>query len=169
MTLKAKGLSSPSRRREALLNEGPVRKAGLGGPAALPPVTAGSAGRAMGEGRGFVRFERNVCGRRSRVEHSPIGGEAPTCMGCRSAVRLRSVVHPPSTELFGESLGLRDFPESKDVSGVGLSDWRGCARRLNSGHAFAHPNCDCAKPTIFLHWQLPPLVCACAFLLRKAA
>lgn len=51
-------------------------------------------------------------------------------MGCRSTVRLRSVVHLLSTELFGESLSLRDFPESKDISGIGLGDWRGYAGRL---------------------------------------
>ena len=51
-------------------------------------------------------------------------------MGCRSAVHLHSVAHPPSAELFGESLSLRDLPESKGVSGVGLSDGRGLAGRL---------------------------------------
>lgn len=57
-------------------------------------------------------------------------------MGRRSAVRLHSVAHPPSAELFGESLSLRDLPESKGVSGVGLSDWRGCARRLEKACGF---------------------------------
>ena len=51
-------------------------------------------------------------------------------MDCQSSVRLRSVVHLLSTELFGESLSLRDFPKSKGVSGIGLSDWRGYAGRL---------------------------------------
>ena len=100
------------------------------GPIAPPHVPAGCLGRAMSEGRGLVRFECNVCGRRNRVERSRLGREAPTCMGCRSTVRLRSVVHLLSTELFGESLSLRDFPESKGVSGIGLGDWRGYAGRL---------------------------------------
>ena len=49
MSLKAKVLSSPSRRREALLSGGAVRKTSLGGPAALPPIAAGNTGKAMGE------------------------------------------------------------------------------------------------------------------------
>lgn len=84
----------------------------------------------MSEGPGFIRFECNVCGRRNRVERSGLDREAPTCMGCQSSVRLRSVIHLLSTELFGESLSLRDFPESKGISGIGLSDWRGYAGRL---------------------------------------
>ena len=84
----------------------------------------------MSEGRSFIQFECNICGRRNRVERSRFDREAPTCTGCRSSVRLRSVVHPLSTELFGESLSLRDFPESKGVAGIGLSDWRGYGGRL---------------------------------------
>ena len=96
----------------------------------MPHVAAGSVGRTMSEGRGLIRFECNICGRRNRVESGRLDREAPTCTGCRSSVRLRSVIHLLSTELFGESLSLRDFSESKGVSGIGLSDWRGYAGRL---------------------------------------
>ncbi|MGH9903496.1 MAG: hypothetical protein ACRD68_16940, partial [Pyrinomonadaceae bacterium] len=35
-----------------------------------------------------------------------------------------------STELFGESLALTDFPERRDISGIGMSDWDGYAAPL---------------------------------------
>ena len=92
----------------------------------------------MSKKRQFIRFECNVCGRRNRLERSRFGRETPTCPGCQSTVRLRSVVHLLSTELFGQSLNLRDFPESKSVSGIGLSDWRGYAGGL--AKAFSYVN-----------------------------
>ena len=98
---------------------------------AVPPhVAAGSAGKAMSEERRFIRFHCNVCGHRNKVKLSRLGRETPTCMGCQSTVRLRSIVHLLSTELFGENLNLCDFPESKGISGIGLSDWRGYSSQL---------------------------------------
>jgi SAM-dependent methyltransferase len=53
-------------------------------------------------------------------------------------VRARSVIHVLSTELFGASWSLTDFPKRPDVRGIGLSDWRGYAKRL--GETFDYTN-----------------------------
>jgi SAM-dependent methyltransferase len=45
-------------------------------------------------------------------------------------VRWRSVIHALSTELFGTSMAIPDFPNRPDLVGVGLSDWNGYAVRL---------------------------------------
>jgi len=43
---------------------------------------------------------------------------------------MRAIVHLLSTELFGESYILRDFPVRPDIRGIGLSDWDGYAGGL---------------------------------------
>jgi SAM-dependent methyltransferase len=53
-----------------------------------------------------------------------------SCFYCGSTVRLRSVIHALSTELFKRSLAIPDFPKSPHISGIGLSDWSGYADRL---------------------------------------
>lgn len=76
-------------------------------------------------------FLCNVCG--TRVSGMPflgLGREGPSCNGCGSSVRMRSIVHALSTRLFGRSLPLPDFPIRKDLVGVGLSDWPGYAEAL---------------------------------------
>ncbi len=78
----------------------------------------------------MISFRCNVCGERQRVEESLLGREVPSCASCSSTVRLRSVVHLLSLELFGESLALPDFPRLKDLRGLGLSDWEGYAGAL---------------------------------------
>jgi len=54
----------------------------------------------------------------------------PASCGCGSNVRLRALIHLLSTELFGKSLILSEFPRIKAVRGLGLSDQPGYARVL---------------------------------------
>jgi SAM-dependent methyltransferase len=70
-----------------------------------------------------VPFVCNVCGSSAvfRQEHW-MNPELASCGVCRSNVRFRWIVHRLSTELFGHSLLLRDFPRDKSIKGVGLSD-----------------------------------------------
>ena len=56
--------------------------------------------------------------------------EAPSCIHCGSTVRFRSIIHVLSTELFGKSTPLKQFPKRKDLIGIGMSDWRGYANQL---------------------------------------
>jgi hypothetical protein len=69
-----------------------------------------------------IWFECNVCGRHASAERADLGRENVSC-GCRSSVRMRSVIHLLSMHLFGESLAIRDFPYRPSIKGIGLSDW----------------------------------------------
>ena len=62
---------------------------------------------------------------------SQIDREVPSCSQCGSTVRFRSIVHVLSIELFGQSLALPDFPERRDLKGIGMSDWEGYAGPLS--------------------------------------
>ena len=66
-------------------------------------------------------FTCNVCGTRNTgVER--FGREVPSCTGCLSSVRIRSLLYAVSQELFGVPLQLRDFPALKGLRGVGMTD-----------------------------------------------
>jgi SAM-dependent methyltransferase len=43
---------------------------------------------------------------------------------------MRAIIHVLSTELFRESLTIRDFPERPEIKGIGMSDWIGYAGTL---------------------------------------
>lgn len=96
-------------------------------------LAAGGALRASG-----LAFTCNVCGGRCPYTSGVFYREAPSCPSCGSSVRLRAVVAALSRELFGTSLELREFPASKGVTGLGLSDWDGYGRRL--GEVFRYTN-----------------------------
>jgi len=59
-----------------------------------------------------------------------MGRESWSCWSCGSTVRWRSVISALSTELFGKSLIIEEFPYRSDLVGIGLSDWDGYANRL---------------------------------------
>ena len=75
----------------------------------------------------FLAFRCNACGERSSFLRAKLLREPQTCLNCGSGVRQRSIIHTLSTELFGKSLALPDFPIRKDLVGIGLSDWDGFA------------------------------------------
>jgi SAM-dependent methyltransferase len=70
-----------------------------------------------------MTFQCNICGRTSVALRGDLTREQVTCIYCGSTMRLRSIIHLLSTELFGESLLLSEFPENRNIKGVGMSDW----------------------------------------------
>jgi len=91
---------------------------------------AGIIGREAGTAG--VDFTCNVCGKHNRGRPLPIveNREAQSCTGCSSSLRMRSIVHWLSVELFGTSLPLPRFPRDKSIRGLGMSDWEGYAAGL---------------------------------------
>lgn len=77
----------------------------------------------------MIEFTCNVCGEGRAAEEARLLDPAhpSTCEGCGSNVRARALVHIFSTELFGVSLPLPDFPRLESLRGLGLSDWAGYA------------------------------------------
>jgi SAM-dependent methyltransferase len=92
--------------------------------------------------KSVARFRCNVCGERTMFPRDKMSREAWSCRYCSSSVRVRSVVHALSMELFGKSLAIVDFPERPDLVGVGLSDWyglaAGLARKLGYANTYYH-------------------------------
>lgn len=79
-----------------------------------------------------VDFQCNVCGANNHnIERARVSSrEENSCLTCHSSLRMRSVIHALSKELFGKPLILPDFPEDKDLLGLGMSDWDGYALAL---------------------------------------
>jgi SAM-dependent methyltransferase len=80
---------------------------------------------------GSLTFRCNICGQHCVALMSQIDREVPSCSRCGSTARFRAIVHVLSVEVFGKSLVLPDFPERRDLKGIGMSDWDGYARLLS--------------------------------------
>jgi SAM-dependent methyltransferase len=79
---------------------------------------------------GSLTFRCNICGASCVALMRHVDREVRSCSHCGSTVRFRSIVHALSSELFGHSIALPDFPERRDLKGIGMSDWDGYARLL---------------------------------------
>lgn len=104
-----------------------------------------------GAGAGALQFRCNVCGRSSRADLARLTREEPTCR-CGSTVRIRALVHVLSSELFGSSLALPDFPSRRDLVGMDMSGAEAyagkLARKLGYTNTFLHkpPYLDITNP-----------------------
>lgn len=87
-----------------------------------------------------VDFVCNVCGQQNRAV--PLervqNREYQSCGHCRSSLRMRSVMHALSLELFGKGLVLPEFPLDKTISGLGMSDWEGYSKGLEKKFAYTN-------------------------------
>ena len=79
---------------------------------------------------GTLFFRCNICGEHCQTALDQLDREAGSCKACRSCSRMRAVISILSTELFGKSLLLEDFPARPDIRGVGMTDWVGYAKTL---------------------------------------
>jgi SAM-dependent methyltransferase len=79
----------------------------------------------------LLHFTCNICGRPATYPIKALTREGSSCYYCGSTVRMRSVIHALSMELFSNSFVITDFPHRPDITGIGLSDWEGYAIRLD--------------------------------------
>lgn len=98
----------------------------------------------------MLTFKCNICGQTCKRPVADLEREKPSC-ACGSTVRSRSIIHLLSTELFGHSLALPDFPERHDLRGWGMSDAGYCdllSRKLDYLNTFYHkpPYLDILAP-----------------------
>lgn len=100
---------------------------------APPPVADG------GDAQG-VAFTCNLCGTaHTRQPYLRVSNrECQSCTHCHSSLRMRSLVHALSMELFGRAIALKDFPADPNMRGLGMSDWDGYAQLL--AQRFAYTN-----------------------------
>ncbi len=97
-------------------------------------------------------FRCNICGRSNHGNAEPPDRERPSCGHCGSNIRVRGLLHALSTELFGTSLVLPDFPRARSLRGLGTSDSNSyallLADRLDYRNTFfdREPRFDVANP-----------------------
>ncbi len=101
--------------------------------APAPPAMPALAGKT-------VDFVCNVCGQQNRAVplEQVQNREYQSCGHCRSSLRMRSVMHALSMELFGKVLVLPEFPLDKTISGLGMSDWEGYSKGLEKKFAYTN-------------------------------
>lgn len=98
-----------------------------------------------------IKFTCNICGTACTSSLAMLGREIASCHKCSSTVRMRSIIHILSMELFGKSIALPDFPLRQDIKGIGMSDWDGyaipMASKLEYENTFYHkePKLDITK------------------------
>jgi SAM-dependent methyltransferase len=77
-----------------------------------------------------LAYACNICGAANVARIATLERETGSCQGCRSTVRLRSIIDLLSRALFGASLPIARFPRDSRKCGVGLSDAHVYAHRL---------------------------------------
>jgi GT2 family glycosyltransferase len=100
-----------------------------------------------------ISFKCNICGLECKAALADLDREKPSC-ACGSTVRSRAIVHLLSTELFGRSIALPDFPIRPDLCGWGMSDGGYSdllSQKLGYVNTFYHkpPFLDIAAPLEF--------------------
>lgn len=120
-------------------------------------------------GERHMAFRCNICGSPNKVTLADLQRELPTCRSCGSTVRFRAMVHALSLALWGESLALPEFPARRELTGAGLTDWRGYARPLAAKLGYtntfldAEPRLDITQPDPALHGTLDFLLASDVF------
>jgi SAM-dependent methyltransferase len=113
---------------------------------------------------GTLCFHCNICGEHSQIALDRLGRDESSCKGCRSCSRMRAVIHVLSTELFGKSLLLEDFPARPDIRGLGMTDWVGYANTLAEKFSYQNtyydqePRLDIAAAEIPVHFLVNDFV-----------
>jgi hypothetical protein len=80
---------------------------------------------------GTLTFKCNICGVVCETMAAALSREEVSCKSCGSTVRMRGMMYALSVALFGRALTLPDFPENKQLTGKGMSDWDGYAKPLS--------------------------------------
>ena len=102
----------------------------------------------------MIQFTCNVCAKDNLA--ADLRRETPTCTGCGSNLRIRSMIRLLSTELFGKAIPLTEFPPLPQIKGLGLSDdWRYAAILANK---FSYTNtCYDREPFLDIAKRHPDL------------
>lgn len=86
-----------------------------------------------------IVFRCNICDGGNETKLGLLTREEPTCIHCGSTVRMRSIVHILTTELFDRSLSISEIKRSRpDIVGIGMSCWDGYALPLAQRLAYTN-------------------------------
>jgi SAM-dependent methyltransferase len=101
-----------------------------------------------------LAFECNVCGEHCLVAKDQLQREVASCKACGSTPRARAIIRTLSLELFGQNLVLPDFPVSRGIRGLGMTDWEEYAVRLAEKFTYTNtyyhkkPKLDISNPEV---------------------
>ena len=70
----------------------------------------------------MIEFTCNICGQPNRSPRDGFEREEASCAGCGSNVRMRGLLRVLSSEIFGVSLTVPEFPRVKSLRGLGIGD-----------------------------------------------
>lgn len=112
----------------------------------------------------MIKFECNICGQQNKVHQDQLGRETGSCSKCNSTVRMRSIVHLLSMELFGESLSLTEMNPDKSIVGMGMSDWEPYAKPLAKLFSYTNTYYD-REPMVDITNPDPSLIGTLDFLI----
>jgi SAM-dependent methyltransferase len=73
---------------------------------------------------GSLSFTCNICGHSNAVLVKVLDRESPTCLGCGSNMRFRSLMHALTVGLWGKEVKLLNLGTRKDIVGIGMTDAR---------------------------------------------
>jgi SAM-dependent methyltransferase len=79
---------------------------------------------------GTLSFRCNICSGMCTVQLDSLAREVKSCPHCSSSPRTRAVIRALSTGLFQQNLIISDFPDRKDLKGLGFTDAEAYARPL---------------------------------------
>lgn len=87
---------------------------------------------------GDITFTCNLCGTINTRGAASFHREIPDCAGCGSTPRFRGLALALSEELFGQALAVSKWPNTKQIMGMGMSDWEPLSALLQD--KFSHTN-----------------------------
>lgn len=74
----------------------------------------------------LISYQCNICGGINEfVSVGSLDRESGPCRHCKAQVRLRAITHLVSQTMFGQSMPVKYWPDSKHIKGIGISDWNG--------------------------------------------
>lgn len=105
---------------------------------ANPGATVGDVDPASLPADAAINFHCNLCGVPNSAPLLQLSREAPSCAGCGSNVRFRAMARLVVREMLGRDVALPDAPNTRDITGLGLSDVAAYANPL--AQTFAYEN-----------------------------
>lgn len=117
----------------------------------------------------LIHFMCTVCGFQNSTPSSQLQREVPSCHSCGSTVRFRSIALHLLNRLGLPERSLAELPVRRDLVGIGLSDWPGYAKVLETKFQYSNtyfhraPRLDICKPPADLYQSCDFLISSDVF------
>lgn len=92
---------------------------------------------------GSLLFQCNICSAKCSEPLSQISRERPSCQGCGSTLRLRTLMFVITQRILGLAICIDQAPVRKDIFGVGMSDSTIFAEKLSDKFSYTNTFYHC--------------------------